>query len=173
MLTIGLIREEKIPADNRVTFTPSQCKWIQKNFADIKIIVQHSEHRCFSDREYNMAGLEVSEDISDCDILMGIKEVPFEMLIPGKTYFIFSHTKKLQPRNRELLRAIIKNKITLIDYECLEHNDSIRILGFGFFAGIVGAHNGMMAYGERTGTFHLNRVNSQKIFGILFILISD
>ena len=164
MLTIGLIREEKIPADNRVTFTPSQCKWIQKNFADIKIIVQHSEHRCFSDREYNMAGLEVSEDISDCDILMGIKEVPFEMLIPGKTYFIFSHTKKLQPRNRELLRAIIKNKITLIDYECLEHNDSTRILGFGFFAGIVGAHNGMMAYGERTGTFHLNRVNSQKDF---------
>lgn len=164
MLTIGLIREEKIPADNRVTFTPSQCKWIQKNFADIKIIVQHSEHRCFSDREYNMAGLEVREDISDCDILMGIKEIPFEMLIPGKTYFIFSHTKKLQPRNRELLRAIIKNKITLIDYECLEHNDSIRILGFGFFAGIVGAHNGMMAYGERTGTFHLNRVNSQKDF---------
>jgi saccharopine dehydrogenase (NAD+, L-lysine-forming) len=164
MLTIGLIREEKIPADNRVTFTPSQCKWIQKNFADIKIIVQHSEHRCFSDREYNMAGLEVREDISDCDILMGIKEIPFEMLIPGKTYFIFSHTKKLQPRNRELLRAIIKNKITLIDYECLEHNDSTRILGFGFFAGIVGAHNGMMAYGERTGTFHLNRVNSQKDF---------
>lgn len=164
MLTIGLIREEKIPADNRVTFTPSQCKWIQKNFADIKIIVQHSEHRCFSDREYNMAGLEVREDISDCDILMGIKEVPFEMLIPGKTYFIFSHTKKLQPKNRKLLRAIIKNKITLVDYECLEHDDSTRILGFGFFAGIVGAHNGMMAYGERTGTFHLNRVNSQKDF---------
>lgn len=164
MLKIGLIREEKIPADNRVAFTPSQCKWIQNNCADIKIIVQHSEHRCFSDREYTMAGIEVREDISDCDILMGIKEVPVEMLIPGKTYFIFSHTKKLQSRNRKLLQAIIKNKITLVDYECLEHDDGTRILGFGFFAGIVGAHNGMMAYGERTKTFHLDRVNSQKDF---------
>lgn len=164
MLKIGLISEEKIPADNRVVFTPSQCKWIQKNFADIKIIVQHSDHRCYSDSEYIMAGIEVSEIISDCDILMGIKEVPVEMLIPGKTYFIFSHTKKLQPKNKNLLRAIIKNKITLIDYECLEHDDGTRILGFGFFAGIVGAHNGILAYGERTGTFHLETVNSQKDF---------
>ncbi len=164
MIKIGLIREEKIPADNRVTFIPSQSKWIQKNFTGIKIIAQHSEHRCFSDREYVIAGVEVREDISDCHILMGIKEVPAEMLIPGKTYFIFSHTKKLQPQNQKLLRAIIKDKITLIDYECLEHEDGTRILGFGFFAGIVGAHNGMMAYGERTGAFHLDRVNSQKDF---------
>ncbi|HUS00607.1 MAG TPA: hypothetical protein VMY77_02715, partial [Chitinophagaceae bacterium] len=164
MLKIGLIREEKIPSDNRVTFTPSQCKWIQKTFPEIRIIVQHSDHRCFSDREYHMAGIEVREDISDCDILMGIKEVPAQSLVPGKTYFIFSHTKKLQPHNRKLLQAVIKNKITLIDYECLEHDDGTRILGFGFFAGIVGAHNGMMAYGERTGTFSLDRVNSQKDF---------
>ncbi len=115
MLTIGLIREEKIPADNRVALTPSQCKWIQENCSGVKIIVQHSEHRCFSDREYKMAGIEVREDGSDCDILMGIKEVPVKMLIPGKTYFIFSHTKKLQPHNRQLLQAIIKNNITLID----------------------------------------------------------
>ena len=164
MLTIGLIREEKIPADNRVAFTPSQCKWIQNNIAEIKIIVQHSEHRCFSDKEYSLAGIEVRDDVSECDILMGIKEVPEDKLITGKTYFIFSHTKKLQSRNRKLLQAIIKNKITLIDYECLEHDDGRRILGFGFFAGIVGAHNGMMAYGERTKTFHLDSVNSQKDF---------
>ena len=84
------------------------------------------------------------------------------MLIPGQNLFIFSHTKKLQPHNRQLLQAIIKNKITLIDYECLEHEDGTRILGFGFFAGIVGAHNGMMAYGKRTGAFQLNRVTLQK-----------
>src|SRR5438046_4482263 len=120
MLQIGLIREEKIPVDNRVAFTPSQCKLIQKNF-DVKIIVQHSEHRCFSDREYKMAGIEVKEDISECEILLGIKEVPVEMLLPDKTYFIFSHTKKLQPHNRKLFRTIIKNKNTLVDYECLEH----------------------------------------------------
>lgn len=164
MPKIGLIREEKIPADNRVTFTPSQCKWVEKSFPGTRIIMQHSEHRCFSDKEYTLAGIEVREDVSDCDILMGIKEVPADRLIPGKTYFMFSHTKKLQPHNRNLFRAIIKNKITLIDYECLEHEDGTRILGFGFFAGIVGAHNGMMAYGERTGKFHLDRVNSQKDF---------
>ncbi|HUS01373.1 MAG TPA: hypothetical protein VMY77_06590, partial [Chitinophagaceae bacterium] len=109
MLKIGLIREEKIPADNRVTFTPTQCKWIQKTFPEIRIIVQHSDHRCFSDREYNMAGIEVQENISDCDILMGIKEVPPQCLLPAKTYFIFSHTKKLQPHNRKLLQAVIQN----------------------------------------------------------------
>ena len=162
MLTIGLIREGKIPEDNRVPLTPSQCKWIHKNFTDIKVIVQHSPHRCFSDKEYTHAGITVKEGVSECDILMGIKEVPVEMLIPGKTYFIFSHTKKLQPHNKGLLQSILKNKITLVDYECLEHDDGTRILGFGFFAGIVGAHNGITAYGKRTGSFELNRVNSQK-----------
>src|SRR5450432_2528472 len=162
MLTIGLIREGKIPADNRVALTPSQCKWIQENFGDLKVIVQHSPHRCFSDKEYLAAGIPVRQDISECDILLGIKEVPVELLIAGKAYFIFSHTKKLQPHNRQLLQAIIKNKITLVDYECLEHDDGQRILGFGFFAGIVGAHNGIMAYGRRTGSFELKRVNSQK-----------
>jgi alanine dehydrogenase len=145
-----------------VALTPSQCRWVNKNFTDLKILVQHSNHRCFSDREYIQAGIEVKEDINECDILMGIKEVPVEMLIPEKTYFIFSHTKKLQPHNKQLLQAILKNKITLIDYECLEHSDGTRILGFGFFAGIVGAHNGIMAYGKRTGSFDLSRVNSQK-----------
>ena len=164
MLTIGLIREEKVPADNRVPFTPSQCRWIHQQFKGVKIIAQTSEHRCYSDKEYTKAGVEVKEDIASCDILMGIKEVPPHVLIPGKTYFMFSHTKKLQPRNRKLIRAIMAKKITLVDYECLEHDDGTRILGFGFFAGIVGAHNGMMAYGERTGTFHLDRVNSQKDF---------
>lgn len=167
IMKIGLIREDKIPADNRVALTPSQCKWIQKNFTDVEILAQQSATRCFSDREYVQAGVEVKEDISECDILLGIKEVPVEMLLPGKTYFIFSHTKKLQPHNRNLLHAVIKNNNTLVDYECLEHEDGTRILGFGFFAGIVGAHNGMMAFGQRTGAFHLNRVNAQKDFRYL------
>ena len=162
MLTIGLIREGKIPADNRVALTPAQCKWLHKNFDTIRVIAQHSDTRCFTDKEYAMAGVEVKEDISGCDVLMGIKEVPIAQLIPHKTYLFFSHTKKAQEHNQELFRAIIKNKTTLIDYECLTHEDGQRILGFGFFAGIVGAHNGMMAYGRRTGLFSLNRVYKQK-----------
>lgn len=162
MLTIGLIREGKVPADNRVALTPAQCRWIHKNSSEVKIIAQHSDNRCFSDKEFKMAGVEIKEDLSECDVLFGIKEVPIEMLIPGKTYLFFSHTKKLQPHNQRLFKAIIEKRITLIDYECLVHDDGQRVLGFGFFAGIVGAHNGMMAYGKRTGSFQLNAVHHCK-----------
>ena len=164
MLKIGLIREGKIPSDSRVALTPAQCKWLHKNFEDIKVTAQHSSSRCYSDKEYQLAGVAVQEDISDCDVLMGIKEVPVNMLIAGKTYLFFSHTKKLQPNNQKLIRAIAAKKITLIDYECLEHDDGTRIIGFGLFAGIVGAHNGMMAYGNRTGQFKLQRVGSVNSF---------
>src|SRR5580765_7283462 len=96
MIKIGLIREGKIPADNRVALTPAQCKWIHKNSANGKIVAQSSDHRCFSYREYQQAGVEVVNDISDCDILLGIKEVPVNELVSGKTYLFFSHTKKKQ-----------------------------------------------------------------------------
>ncbi|MBX2923389.1 MAG: alanine dehydrogenase [Chitinophagaceae bacterium] len=164
MISIGLIREGKIPADNRVALIPSQCKWIHKQSQGVRIIAQSSPHRCFTDREYLSAGIEVKEDVSDCNILLGIKEVPVQMLIPGKTYLFFSHTKKRQESNREMFRHIIQNNITLIDYECLEHEDGQRIIGFGFFAGVVGAHNGLMAYGNRTGLYHLERVYKQRSF---------
>lgn len=164
MLKIGLIREGKLPTDNRVALTPAQCKWLHKNFIDIKISVQQCSSRCYGDKEYLQAGIEVKEDMQDCDILMGIKEVPVEMLLSNKTYLFFSHTKKLQPYNQQLIKEIAAKNITLIDYECLEHEDGARIIGFGFFAGIVGAHNGMMAYGNRTGQFKLQRVGTVNSF---------
>jgi saccharopine dehydrogenase (NAD+, L-lysine forming) len=164
MTRIGLIKEGKTPADNRVALTPAQCKWIHKNSTQVRIMAQSSDTRCFTDREFQSAGVEVKEDISDCDILLGIKEVPISQLIPNKTYLFFSHTKKKQPHNQQLLRAVLDKKIRLIDYECLEHEDGQRIIGFGFFAGVVGAHNGMMAYGNRTGLFKLDRVYKQRSF---------
>jgi Alanine dehydrogenase/PNT, N-terminal domain len=164
MIRIGLIREGKIPADNRVALTPAQCKWIHRNSSDVEIIAQSSSVRCFPDREYENAGVQVKDDISECDILMGIKEIPVEHLLPGKTYLFFSHTKKKQPQNQKMLQAILEKKITLIDYECLEHEDGQRIIGFGFFAGVVGAHNGMMAYGNRAGLYTLDRVYKQRSF---------
>lgn len=164
MIKIGLIKEGKIPADNRVALTPAQCKWILRNSSDVEIIAQSSDVRCFSDREYQSAGVQVKDDLCECDILLGIKEVPIDQLLPGKTYLFFSHTKKKQPHNQKLLRAILDKQITLIDYECLEHEDGQRIIGFGFFAGVVGAHNGMMAYGNRTGLYKLDRVYKQRSF---------
>ncbi len=158
MLVIGLIREGKIPADNRVALTPAQCRWMKQHRPNVKVFVQSCTNRCFTDDEYRRAGIEVVEDMAACDILLGIKEVPVDQLMANKTYLFFSHTKKQQPHNRELLKAIIAKSITLIDYECLEHEDGQRIIGFGFFAGVVGAHNGIMAYGNRTKEFHLPRV---------------
>lgn len=164
MLNIGLIREGKMPADSRVALTPAQCKWLHKNFTDVTIKVQPSSTRSFTNKEYELAKVELNEDLSGCDVLLGIKEVPEEMLLPNKTYLFFSHTKKLQLYNQALFKKIIEQKITLIDYECLEHEDGARIIGFGFFAGIVGAHNGIMAYGNRTKTFNLKRVAASKDF---------
>jgi saccharopine dehydrogenase (NAD+, L-lysine forming) len=158
MLVIGLIREGKVPADNRVALTPAQCKWLRQHINGIQIIVQPSDTRCFPDREYQSAGAELKEDLGGCNLLLGIKEVPVNMLIDGKQYMFFSHTRKKQAYNQKLMHAMVEKRITLIDYECLEHEDGQRIIGFGFFAGIVGAHNGMMAYGRRTGLFHLGRV---------------
>lgn len=162
MLVIGLIREGKIPADNRVALSPAQCKFLSKNFSDIIIKVQSSNNRCYADVEYEQAGIEITDDVSDCNLLLGIKEVPIDQLLPNKRYMFFSHTKKMQPYNQGLMQALVAKNITLIDYECLEHKDGQRIIGFGFFAGIVGAHNGIMAYGNRTGAFHLDRVHHVK-----------
>jgi alanine dehydrogenase len=163
-MVIGLIREGKIPPDNRVALTPAQCRWIARNFPGITIQVQRSQNRCFSDSEFSRAGMELVDDLQDCSIILGIKEIPPAQLLPGKTYLFFSHTRKRQPYNQGLMQALVREKCTLIDYECMEHEDGQRIIGFGFFAGVVGAHNGMMAFGARSKTFFLDRVYKQKDF---------
>jgi alanine dehydrogenase len=164
MMIIGLLREGKIPADNRVALTPAQAKWLQKSFPGLRILAQSSTTRCFSDAEYQRAGIEVKASVDECDLLLGIKEVPAQELVAGKTYLFFSHTRKKQPYNQGLMQTIVSKNITLIDYECMEHEDGQRIIGFGFFAGVVGAHNGMMIYGHRTGAYHMERVFLQKDF---------
>jgi saccharopine dehydrogenase (NAD+, L-lysine forming) len=154
MIRIGLVREEKVPQDTRVALSPGQCVEIQEKYK-VKIIVEPSPDRCFRDEDYMAAGIELNEDLSSCDIILGIKEVPVYKLIPGKTYLFFSHTRKKQPYNQEMMQEIIRKKIRLIDYECLTHSDGQRILGFGFFAGVVGAHNGLLTYGKKFQKFSL------------------
>lgn len=154
-MKIGLIREGKTPPDTRVALTPQQCADVLKLYPQLKLVAEPSPNRAFSDKEYTDAGLELQADLSDCDVILGIKEVPIDKLIPGKTYFFFSHTKKKQPYNQKLMHALIEKKIRMIDYEALTYDDGARILGFGFFAGVVGAHNGLMTYGKKTKKFSL------------------
>ena len=152
---IGLIREGKNPPDTRVALTPQQCVELMHDYPGLSIVAQPSSIRCFKDSEYESVGILLQEDLSDCNILLGIKEVPVDQLMAGKTYFFFSHTKKAQPYNKPLMQALIAKRIRMIDYECLTHPDGQRILGFGFFAGLVGAHNGLLTYGKRIDAFQL------------------
>jgi saccharopine dehydrogenase (NAD+, L-lysine-forming) len=156
-LKIGLIRESKIPPDKRVPFTPLQTEEIEQRYPNIKIVCQQSSFRCFADSEYQELDIEVSERMNQCDILMGIKEVRSEDLIPGKTYLFFSHTIKKQPYNRKLLQEILKKKIRLIDYEALKDRPGNRLVAFGRYAGIVGAYNGLWTYGQRFKKYSLRR----------------
>ena len=154
-MKIGIIKEGKVPVDKRVPITPKKCLEAMQEFPDTQVVVQPSEVRCFTDEEYREVGIKLQGDLSDCDVLMGVKEVPVDQLIPNKTYFFFSHTIKKQPHNAKLLRAILDKKITLIDYELLTDNEGHRVVAFGRYAGIVGAYNGILTYGKKHGLFDL------------------
>lgn len=154
-IIIGVIREGKVPPDKRVPLTPDQCVNLEKIYPNVKVIVQPSPIRAFADHEYEDLGIEMKEDLSECDILIGVKEVNIEDLIPNKKYLFFSHTFKKQPYNRELLRAILDKNIQLIDYEVLKNKNNRRIIGFGRYAGIVGAYNGFLTYGLKHDLYEL------------------
>jgi alanine dehydrogenase len=156
-MKIGIIREGKVPPDTRVALTPKQCVNIMEQHK-VQIVVQPSANRCFSDDEYTAAGIQLAESLNDCDVLLGVKEVPIAQLIPNKTYFFFSHTIKKQAYNRQLLRAMIERNISMMDYEVLKDEAGKRVIAFGRWAGIVGAHNGIWTYGQRTGLFTLPRM---------------
>lgn len=154
-IVIGVIREGKVPPDFRVPLTPTQCVEVMNKYPNVKVVVQTSPVRRFKDSEYADLGIEVREDMSDCDILMGVKEVPIDMLIPEKTYLFFSHTIKKQAHNAKLIRAILDKKIRLIDYETIRDTNNKRIIGFGRYAGIVGTYEGFRAFGLKHKLFDL------------------
>ncbi len=154
-ITIGIIRETKTPPDKRVPLTPSQCSSLLERYDQLDILVQPSDYRCFSNDEYRTAGIALSEDITSCDILMGVKEVKQDALIDQKTYLFFSHTAKKQPYNRELLQQVVRKGIRLVDYEYLTDEKGMRVVAFGRWAGVVGAYNGLRAYGLKGGDFDL------------------
>ncbi|MDB2317737.1 NAD(P)-dependent oxidoreductase [Flavobacteriales bacterium] len=157
-MKIGVLRESKTPPDKRVVLTPHQCVELLKQYPETELVVQPSQMRKFSDLEYSDLGISLQEDLSDCDVLFGVKEVLVDSLIEGKKYFFFSHTIKKQSHNRDLLRRVLALKITLVDYEVLTDSRGRRLVGFGRYAGIVGCYNAFLTLGRRTGLFDLKRV---------------
>lgn len=158
-MKIGIIREEKQPRDTRVPLTPSQCRRLMEENPELWIAVQPSEHRCYTNDEYRWQGVPVREDLSGCDYLFGVKEIPVEHILPEKTYLIFSHTIKEQPHNKKLLQTFIKKHASLIDYECLKDAKGKRIIAFGRWAGIVGAYHALRMVGLRWKQFNIRQMS--------------
>lgn len=154
-MKIGIIKEGKTPPDKRVPLTPKQCAFVTNKFPEVEIYVQKSDIRAFADEQYIDAGIDIVEDLDHCDVIMGVKEVNIEDLIPYKHFFFFSHTIKKQPYNRDLLKSVLDKKIRLTDYEVLTDENGLRLIGFGRYAGIVGCYNGFRAYGLKHNLFNL------------------
>jgi alanine dehydrogenase len=154
-MKFGIIKERKNPPDRRVVFSPEKLSEFKNKYTEAVLFVESSAIRVFSDNQYKEAGFETTEEMSSCDVLFGVKEVPVEALIPNKKYFFFSHTIKKQPYNRDLLNAILDKNIALYDHETIIKENGARLIGFGRYAGIVGAYNGFRAMGLKNESFNL------------------
>lgn len=161
-MKFGIIKERKNPPDRRVVLSPEACQKVLENHSKAELIVEPSDIRTFTDAEYTASGIEVASKMEDCDVLLGVKEVPIDSLIPNKKYFFFSHTIKKQPYNRKLLLAILEKNIEMYDHEVITNTKEQRLVAFGRYAGIVGAYNGFRAYGLKYDTFKLPKAETLK-----------
>jgi len=159
-MNFGIIKERKTPPDRRVVLSPLDCQKVLSRYPKANILVEPSPIRVFKDSEYGEVGITVTSNLSQCDVLLGVKEVPIENLIPNKKYFFFSHTIKKQPYNRKLLRAILERNIELYDHEVLTGAKGQRLVAFGRYAGIVGAYNGIRTYGLKFDLFRLPKAET-------------
>ena len=159
-MKFGIIKERKSPPDRRVVFTPDEVVRLKTEHPEVEIKVESSDIRVFSDDQYRDKGITVAEDITDCDVFFGVKEIPVNDLIPNKKYFFFSHTIKKQIHNQKLLQAILNKNITLYDHETIVDKNNKRLIGFGRYAGIVGAYNGFRAFGIKYELFTLPKAET-------------
>ena len=148
-MKIGLIRETKTPADSRVALSPEQMASLQQRYPEHHFVAQASPTRAFTDDEYRQHGIPVVEDVQDCDILFGIKEVDINALLPDKHYIFFGHFAKMQAYNRPLLQTLMAKHITFTDYEYLVDEQNRRVCAFGWWAGVVGTYYTLRGYGLR------------------------
>lgn len=159
-MKFGIIKERKNPPDRRVVFSPEELVQLKKAYPEVEIKVESSDIRIFTDEQYSNLGIDVSNNMNDCDVLFGVKEVPIENLIPNKKYFFFSHTIKKQPYNRKLLQAILEKNIEFYDHETIVDANFNRLIGFGKYAGIVGAYNAFRAFGIKFGLFTIPKAET-------------
>lgn len=161
-MKFGIIKERKNPPDRRVVFTPEELVRLKSEHPEAEVKVETSDIRVFTDEQYSNLGIEVTDNMSDCDVLFGVKEIPVDALIPNKKYFFFSHTIKMQPYNRKLLQGVLEKNIELYDHETIVDANNRRLIGFGRYAGIVGAYNGFRAFGQKFELFNIAKAETLK-----------
>ncbi len=161
-MKFSVIKERKNPPDRRVVLSPQACEKIVNKFPKAEIVVESSDVRIFNDSKYSKLGFQVLDDVSEADVMLGVKEVPIDALIPNRKYFFFSHTIKKQPYNRKLLKAILDKNIEFYDHETIVNQKGFRIIGFGYYAGVVGAYNGLRTLGLKLGVFDLPKAETFK-----------
>ena len=161
-MKFAIIKERKNPPDRRVVLSPQACQKIIEDFPEAEIIVESSDVRVFKDSEYSELGIKVTKDVSQADVMLGVKEVPIDALVPDKKYFFFSHTIKKQPYNQKLLKAILDKNIELYDHETIVNKEGFRLIGFGYYAGIVGTYNGIRTVGLKYNAFKLPKASNLK-----------
>ena len=154
-IKVGILKETKTPPDRRVAVAPEQAAEMIEKFDNIELVIQSSDNRCYTDDEYKKLGLNVVDDVSDCDVLIGVKEVKIDKLLAGKKYMFFSHTAKKQRYNLDLLKKLLELNIQMIDHEYLTDKNGVRLVAFGRWAGLVGAYNGLIAYGKKHKLYDL------------------
>ena len=159
-MRFGIIQERKNPPDRRVVLSPEACQKVLSTYDEAQIIVEPSPIRVFTNEEYKAIGVEVASKMEECDVLLGVKEVPIKNLIPNKKYFFFSHTIKKQPFNRRLLKAILEKNIEMYDHEVITNEKGVRLVAFGRYAGIVGAYNGFRAYGLKNKLYNMPKAET-------------
>lgn len=148
-MKVGILQETRRWQDRRVAITPETAALIQQNYPQVELVVQSSTLRVHQDNEYRKLNIPVVDDVSHCDLLIGVKEVANEALIEGKTYLMFSHVAKKQAYNRDFFKLMAQKNITLIDYEYFVDKHRARLVAFGFWAGVVGAYYAFVGIGKR------------------------
>jgi alpha-aminoadipic semialdehyde synthase len=145
---IGIVKECKNKWERRCSLTPKEVKIIVE--MGIKVIVQPSGNRCYTEEEFEDAGAVIQEDLSEACVIFGVKEVPIPNLISNKTYFMFTHTIKAQGYNMPLLDEFLDKNLRIIDFECIRENkpNPQRLVAFGRYAGIAGAFDFLRGCGE-------------------------
>lgn len=161
-MTFGIIKERKNPPDKRVVFSPDELLKIKNIYPNLNILIEKSDIRVFSNQEYENKGFNLVDSLQDCDVIFGVKEIPLDALIPNKSYFFFSHTIKKQPYNKKLLQTILEKNITLYDHETIVDANNRRLIGFGRYAGIVGAYNGIRGFGIKYELFNIPKASELK-----------